>query len=176
MGGNPSLFKGATNPVENVTWYEAREFVKRLSVKTGKSYRLPSEAEWEYAARAGTKTLWSFGDDEKKLPQYAWFFDNSGQHTHPVGELLPNGFGLYDMHGNVSQWVEDCYPETYRETRIKPPADGRAWTTDHCPIRVIRSGSWDDKPYLSSSEFRNCMDASDGHSFLGFRVARTITP
>ena len=113
MGVNASSFKGANNPVEQVTWDDAVAFCAKLSslpaeVAAGRVYRLPTEAEWEYACRAGTTTAYSFGDDEKDLGKYAWFGDNSGKRTHAVGEKLPNDWGLYDMHGNVWEWCSDA--------------------------------------------------------------------
>ena len=103
MGTNPSYFKGATNPVDNVSWNDATEFCKKLSEKTRQAVRLPTEAEWEYACRAGTQTAFSFGDDPAALGDYAWWFGNSGETTHPVGQKKLNAWGLYDMHGNVSE-------------------------------------------------------------------------
>jgi formylglycine-generating enzyme required for sulfatase activity len=173
MGANPSDFKGMTRPVEEVNWEEAREFVKRLSARTGKPYRLPTEAEWEYAARAGTETPWSFGDDESKLPLYAWFSGNSGSQTHPVGQLRPNGFGLYDMHGNVWQWVEDCWHDTYQGA----PVNGSAWTASGCDRRVLRGGSWNYIPIGVRSANRDWLaPVYRDRNIYGFRVARTITP
>jgi formylglycine-generating enzyme required for sulfatase activity len=172
MFNNPSNFAGDTRPVETVSWDDAREFVKRLSARTHQSYRLPSEAEWEYAARAGSTTAWSFGDDVTKLPLYAWFADNSGQQTHPVGQKLPNALGLFDMHGNVWEWVEDCYQENYQGA----PTNGNAVATGDCASRVLRGGSWDFSPYSlrSANRGRNAPDDRDIDN--GFRVARTITP
>ena len=111
MGSNPSEFKGRTNPVEQVSWNNAHAFIRDLNTKEGCSdcYRLPSEAEWEYAARAGTTTAYWFGDSADDLGQYAWFYDNSNGKTHPVGQTPANPWGLYDMHGNVFEWVQDCY-------------------------------------------------------------------
>ena len=113
MGVNPSSNKGRPLPVENVSWDDVQVFIQRLNAQTGKSYRLPTEAEWEYAARAGSTTDYSFGDDVSQLGRYAWYTANSGGETHPVGEKQPNGFGLYDMHGNVWEWVQDCYISNY---------------------------------------------------------------
>jgi len=122
MGENPSHFSGnPRNPVENISWYDAIEFCARLSELTGREYRLPSEAEWEYACRAGSTTQFSFGDDKSQLGHYAWFDANSGSRSHPVGQKKPNAFGLYDMHGNVLEWCED---------------------TEHEDYRVLRGGSW----------------------------------
>ena len=111
MGNNPSIFKGdAILPVENVSWEDVQEFIHKLNAKEGDTkYRLPTEAEWEYAARARTATIYSFGNDERQLGEYAWYFPNSGNKTHPVGQKKPNAWGLHDMHGNVWEWVQDCY-------------------------------------------------------------------
>lgn len=109
MGSNPSRIKGDDLPVTNVSWYEAKEFCRRLSEKTGDVYRLPTEAEWEYACRAGSQRQWCFGNDEKKLEEYAWYYKNSDNTIHPVAQKKPNTWGLYDMHGNVWEWCEDEY-------------------------------------------------------------------
>ena len=169
MGTLPSRFKGRTLPVEQVTWGDAQEFVKKLSAKTGKNYRLPSEAEWEYAARAGSQAAYSFGDNVGELGRYAWFDENSVWKTHPVGEKLPNAFGLYDMYGNVSEWVQDCWNGNYHSA----PTDGRAWTTGDCSQRVVRGGSWYYDPPLLRSAFRSRYSSALRFYNLGFRVART---
>jgi len=111
MGKNPSQFQGGPKlPVESVSWEDVQEFIRRLNAEEGrKSYRLPTEAEWEYAARAGTMTAYSYGDDARQLEEYAWYQENSGKKTHSVGQKQPNAWGLYDMHGNVGEWVQDWY-------------------------------------------------------------------
>lgn len=170
MGDNPSKFKGRSRPVEQVSWNDAQEFIKKLNAKTGKQYRLPSEAEWEYAARAGSQSVYSFGDDKGQLGGYAWFNGNSGDETHPVGQLKPNRFGLYDMHGNVWEWVQDCYNNSYRGA----PGDGSAWTAGDCGRRVRRGGSWYGDPSGLRAANRLNYDAGDRDDYGGFRVARTL--
>ncbi len=141
MGVNPSEFKGANNPVETVSWDDAVEFCRRLSdlpaeKAAGNVYRLPTEAEWEYACRAGTTTMYSFGDDESELKQYGWFFDNPDSKTHPVGSKQPNAWGLYDMHGNVEEWCQDRCGD-YPRGSVTDPSGGTSGS-----VRMIRGGSW----------------------------------
>jgi formylglycine-generating enzyme required for sulfatase activity len=123
MDSNPSHFKGDHQPVGNVSWNDAQEFIKKLNDKEGNNkYRLPSEAEWEYAVRAGTTTRYSFGDDVSKLGDYAWCDSNSGGTTHETGQKEPNPWGLYDIHGNVWEWVQDWWHDNYNGA----PTDGRS--------------------------------------------------
>ena len=173
MGYNPSEFKGRDNPVERVSWHDAQEYIAKLNQKTGKTYRLLSESEWEYAARAGTSTEYSFGnfEFEADLGQYAWFGGNSTERTHPVGQKQPNGFGLYDMHGNVWEWVEDCYHNGY----LGAPSNGQAWIFEGCENRVFRGGSWSDVPSFLRSGSRNTATIDDAFNNLGFRVAKTLS-
>ena len=161
-------------PVINVNWNEAQQYVAWLSKLTGKAYRLVSEAEWEFAARANTTTRFAFGDDDAAAGDYSWFERNSGQKAHPVGEKKPNAFGLYDMHGNVWQWVDDCYHKTYQGA----PADGRVWTVDCEEDRVIRGGSWysGQDSLRSANRSRSSPDNRSDYLGLGLRVARTLTP
>jgi formylglycine-generating enzyme required for sulfatase activity len=108
MGNNPSKCKGETNlPVDSISWNDCQQFIKRLREQDKKRYRLPSEAEWEYACRAGTTTAYHFGDDKGMFGEFAWYVENSGNKTHPVGQKKPNAWGLHDLHGNVSQWCQD---------------------------------------------------------------------
>ena len=169
MGNLPSNFKGRTLPVEQVSWDDAQAFVRKLSEKTGKNYRLPSEAEWEYAARAGSQTNFYFGDSENELGRYAWFGSNSGNTTHPVGEKLPNAFGLYDMLGNVWEWTADCWNRNYNGA----PNDGGAWASGDCGRRVLRGGAWGSDPQSLRSAYRNNNYPTFRNSNSGFRLART---
>ena len=159
-------------PVTNVTWENARDYAVWLSKRTGKRYRLPSEAEWEFAARSGGKNdMWAGTSDEKKLADYAVF---GALESEPVGSRKPNGLGLYDMSGNVSEWVEDCWHPNYNDA----PSDGRAWKEENggqCGQRVVRGGSWIDVPMFMVSSFRNRIPA-DIRDFksLGFRLAQDI--
>ncbi len=170
MGDYPAFNRGKTLPIESISWDEVQTFIAKLNAKTGKRYRLPSEAEWEYAARAGTTTLYSFGDDPGEIGRYAWFNGNSGSKAHPVAEKLPNAFGLYDMHGNVWEWLQDCYRPDYNGA----PADGgTAPETPGC-ARVIRDGSGVDFPKALrvAERYSNRPDYRNGN--LGFRLARSL--
>jgi len=141
MGNNPSHFKGdASRPVERVSWDDAQAFLQKLSTREGgKSYRLSTEAEWEYACRAGSTGDYCFGDDATKLKEYAWYDKNSGGTTHPVGQLQPNAWGLYDIHGNVSEWVQDRYSEGYYKQRSNLDRDPQGPNTGS--LRVLRGGA-----------------------------------
>ena len=172
MGSNPSRSNacGDTCPVENVSWNDAQNFILKLNQLTEQNYRLPSEAEWEYAARAGTTTDWGFGNDESKLENYAWFEKNTGQ-TRIVGQKLPNAFGLFDVHGNVWEWVEDCWHETYSDA----PTDGRAWTTACSDNRrVLRGGSLYDTATNLRSAHRLKGVPFNQLTVTGFRIASNL--
>jgi len=158
-----------SRPVINVSWEDIAHYLSWLSKVTGKTYRLLSEAEWEYAARGGSEATYSFGRNAKELGRYAWFDGNSSGKSHPVGEKLPNPFDLYDMHGNVWEWTEDCWNENY----IGAPADGRAWTAGDCSRRVVRGGSWFGLPQFLPSAYRLRYSAALRFNLFGFRVART---
>jgi formylglycine-generating enzyme required for sulfatase activity len=136
MGKNPSKFKGPQNPVDSMTWNDATEFCKKLSVKIGKTVCLPTEARWEYACRAGTTTRFSFGDDDAEFQGYMWCAANA-QKTHPVGQKKPNAWGLYDMHGNAGEWCSDWYTDSYANAQNEDP-QGPVSGAD----RVLRGGHW----------------------------------
>jgi formylglycine-generating enzyme required for sulfatase activity len=170
-GAGPSIFGRGRQPAIYVSWDDAQQYVKWLSGLTGQDYRLLSEAEWEYAARAGTTSPYSFGGDEAVLGDYVWYDKNSDIRTHPVGEKKANAFGLFDMHGNVWEWVEDCY-DSYDRT----PIDGSAWTKGDCSRRVARGGSWVDNPRDLRSAGRFGFATDNRNSGLGFRVGRTLSP
>jgi formylglycine-generating enzyme required for sulfatase activity len=166
-----------TRPVINVSWDDIQQYVAWLSKRTGKSYRLLSEAEWEYAARAGTTTDYPWGDEigngHANCVGCGSQWDN--KQTAPVGSFAANAFGLYDMHGNVWEWVEDCWHLDYSEA----PADGSAWVTGgNCEGRVMRGGSWGDSPKGGPlrSAFRGWFSSGTRNVVIGFRLARTLTP
>jgi formylglycine-generating enzyme required for sulfatase activity len=173
-----SGFGRGSRPVINVSWYDAQAYAGWLARVTGQPYHLASEAQWEYAARGVTTAdapyaRWSFGSNPAKLPRYAWFFDNSANHTHPVGQMLPNPFGLYDMYGNVYQWVEDCFSihhPTYADARPVEPSSGK------CLARLARGGSWNDDPQALRSAGRYWFNPSDRNNVIGLRLARTLLP
>jgi formylglycine-generating enzyme required for sulfatase activity len=162
-------------PVINVTWYDARQYAAWLSRMTGKPYRLLSEAEFEYAARAGTLTAYPWGDEIGKnnanCAGCGSKWDN--KQPAPVGSFAANRFGLYDMHGNVMQWVEDCPHRDYEGA----PQDGSAWIEGaDCSLRVIRGGAYSSNPQSLRSAFRYAFSTAKNRYFLGFRVGRTLTP
>jgi eukaryotic-like serine/threonine-protein kinase len=186
MGENPSHFKGSGDlPVEMVSWLDAVKFCIKLSEREkrtpfyridgtevtlvgGNGYRLPTEAEWEYACRAKSKTLYPFGDDASKLGEHAWCSSNAKSKTHPVGQKLPNAWGLYDMLGNVWEWCADGYDGKYYASA--PPADppGAPRASD----RVIRGGGWRNVvPWACRPAFRGRGAPGGGGGNLGFRVA-----
>jgi formylglycine-generating enzyme required for sulfatase activity len=172
MGSNPSAFKGAQNPVEDVSWDDAVEFCGKLSAlsaekSAGYMYRLPTEAEWEYAYRAGTQTAYSFGDDADLLGEYAWYDDNSGRTTHPVGGKKPNPWDLYDMHGNVYERCQDWCGD-YSNAAVTDP-QGPTSGSD----RVNRGGGWTSDSDDCRSAFRNRLTPDYRYHILGFRVLRS---
>jgi formylglycine-generating enzyme required for sulfatase activity len=169
MGGNPSAFKGAKHPVEQVSWNDCQKFAAKLQEKLpGQTFRLPTEAEWEYACRAGTTTEYSFGDAETALGGYAWYKDNSGGATHPVGLMKPNAWGLYDMHGSVwelcADW-HDAYPGTAESDPQGPPTGKK---------RAARGGSWGGDAGSCRSALRTFGFSHDIGNCTGFRLVKTV--
>ena len=166
IGNNPAQTKGPDHPVERVSWIDATEFCRQLSEKEGRTYRLPTEAEWEYAARGGSQAPWCFGADEKLSDKYLWTSRNSGgRGSRPVGEKKPNGFGIHDMLGNVCEWCSDWlgdYPAT-DQVDPKGPDDG--------VFRVIRGGSWSNSPLYCRSAIRVfSAEPTRRSNWTGFRV------
>jgi formylglycine-generating enzyme required for sulfatase activity len=172
IGENGSEFKGVSSPVEQVSWDDATEFCKRLSAKEGKTYRLPTEAEWEYACRAGTTTRYSFGDDPASLGEYAWYGANSDVRTHSVGEKKPNAWGLYDMHGNMWEWCADSWAMGYYA--VSPTDDPPGPETAARRVfrgRVFRGGCWGSGAAGCRSAYRGRDEPQHRRRSLGFRVA-----
>jgi formylglycine-generating enzyme required for sulfatase activity len=169
MSSNPSSFYGATNPVESVSWNDVQRFLKTLNESDGCAgcYRLPTEAEWEFAARAGTSTPYNYGEDVNELHIYAWYASNAEGKTHPVGQKRPNAWGLYDMHGNVWEWVED---------RHAPYPGGAANETASAgdTARVLRGGGWSSYATNLRSANRNHDTPVYRSNNVGFRLVRPL--
>ncbi len=176
MGTHPSSFKGPHNPVETVSWDDCREFLARLNEKFhphGAGFGLPTEAQWEYACRAGTTTRWSFGDNPAQLDEYAWWEKNAHGTTHPVGQKKPNPWNLFDMHGNVWEWCADLWdPGYYVESPAEdPPGPDAGW------FRVLRGGSWfNDYPIFFRCACRYSVVPGRRHRYYGLRVAMAARP
>lgn len=170
MCNNPSEFIGNNLPVEMVSWFDAVEFCEKLSKQTGQEYRLPTEAEWEYACQAGSTGKYCFGDDDAILKDHAWYIANSADTTHPVGEKLPNNWGLYDMHGNVWEWCLDWYGEKYYRKSHEHDPQGPVNKRQRKHSRVVRSGSWYSSPLLARAVSRVDLHAGFRDFNLGFRV------
>ena len=176
MGTNPSKFQGLRNGIDKVTWSDANEFGERVTkmlrerklIAENERIRLPSEAEWEYCCRAGTTTAWSFGDDVTELGKYAWFKENSAKEDPPVGKLLPNPWGLYDMHGYVWEWCLDVWHPDYQNA----PTDGSARTKGESKDRVLRGGAYPDAPDLQRSAYRHHADSGHKSGAIGFRCLK----
>jgi formylglycine-generating enzyme required for sulfatase activity len=189
---NPSHFKGHNLPVEQVTWPQAARFCNARSrlenlqpcynEDTGScdfqatGYRLPTEAEWEYACRAGTDADYSFGDEPRRLAEFGWSADHSAKKTHPVGQKKPNPWGLFDMHGNVAEWCQDVYDKSYYQSspdkNPRGPANGKEY--------VLRGGSWKSQPDALRAAYRigetpGFSDACLARDAIGFRCVRTPT-
>jgi sulfatase modifying factor 1 len=173
--GKSFVKEGANYAATYISWDDAVAFCKQLSEEEGKTYRLPTEAEWEYACRAGTQTTWSFGNDEKQLGDYAWYDKNAKyldeKYAHEVGLKKPNPFGLYDMHGNVFEWCHDYFEEDYYK---QSPAQDPPGPTSGS-FRVLRGGSWFFNSRFTRSACRYRFDADfRGNFFFGFRLVREL--
>ena len=170
MDGNPSWFKGDNRPVETVSWNDVQAFIALLNTRENSDgYRLPFEAEWEYAARAGSENAYSFGRKTDELKQYAWYKKNAGNKTHPVGELPPNAWGLYDMYGNVHEWCQDWFDREYysRSPSHVPqgPAQGLA--------RSLRGGDWGSGAWYCRSASRSLSSPDRRSNRVGFRLVKS---
>ncbi|MBI1900891.1 MAG: formylglycine-generating enzyme family protein [Planctomycetia bacterium] len=173
-GKNPSKWKGKRNSVEMLSYDEAVEFCQKATelmraaklIEKNQVVRLPTEAEWEYAARAGTTTRYSFGDDPAKLSDYGWYHGNAANNDPPVGAKKPNDWGLYDVHGYLWEWCSDPWHKNYEGT----PADGSAWAKDgDDKQRVLRGGSWKDGPEKHTCSFRRPADRATRDDAIGLR-------
>ena len=171
MGNNPSGFKGDNLPVETVSWNDAQEFIQKLNSKGEGTYRLPTEAEWEYAARASSTTKYACGDSESCLSDMAWYSENSGSTTHPVGQKQANAWGLYDMHGNVEEWVQDKYGY-YSSGAVSDPVSDPVGASSRSN-RVVRDGGWIVRARYCRSANRSGNVPSHSYGVLGFRVLRS---
>jgi formylglycine-generating enzyme required for sulfatase activity len=182
MGENPSFFNpvkigeiALTHPVERVSWVAVQQFLQKLNQQNETvKYRLPSEAEWEYAARAGSEKMYFFGNDLDKLKDYAWYSQNSDNKTHPVGQRMPNAWGLYDMHGNVWEWCQDWYKnDYYSESPPRNPTGPSSGET-----RVLRGGSWNSDPTNCRSADRSWRSPDGWYVDFGARIVadRIETP
>jgi len=171
MNNNPSEFKDDKRPVERVSWNDVQAFVQKLNTKeeTNK-YRLPTESEWEYAARAGSESSYNFGSNANKLSQYAWYRKNSAGETHPVGQLKPNSWGLFDMHGNVHEWCQDWFDRKYysQSPSNDPlgPSSGMA--------KVLRGGDWGSEDWYCRCASRSLSSPERRSNRLGFRLIKMV--
>jgi formylglycine-generating enzyme required for sulfatase activity len=176
MGQNPSKWKGVRNSVEMVSWNEANDFCAKATMELRQRkllsekevLRLPSEAEWEYACRAGSTTRYSFGDEADQLKDFAWFKGNSKGEDPPVGKKKPNAWGLYDMHGYVWEWCADAWHPSYQDA----PTDGSAWDARDAKERVLRGGSWADGADECRCAYRQHLPPQKRSDTVGFRCVR----
>jgi formylglycine-generating enzyme required for sulfatase activity len=173
MGNNPAFFKncGEKCPVEQVSWNDIQEFIVKLNAKTGKKYRLPTEAEWEYAARSGgKKEKYAGTSSDVELGKYAWYSANSGGSAHPAGQKQPNGLGLYDMTGNVWEWCQDWYGEKYySQSTRKNPSGPQSGTR-----RVLRGGAWVFEPAGIRAATRYGLTPASRSDLYGFRLSLSV--
>ena len=169
MNTNPSRFKGDRKPVERVSWNDCQEFIGKLNATFGAdlgTFALPTEAQWEYACRAGSERHFCFGGDKPGLHEYGWHLENSLSKTHPVGGKKPNSWGFYDMHGNVAEWCRDWYAWTYYENSVPADPGGPASGT----ARVVRGGFWGASAWRSRSAYRDHNSPRRFGRHLGLRI------
>jgi len=164
MGTNPSGFKGSKLPVETVSWNDCMLFCTKIGERTGRRIALPTEAQWEYACRAGTKSRWSFGSSDKNAGDFVWIDSNSSGTTHPVAAKKPNPWGLHEMHGNVWEWCADWYSSPYPAQEVVDPKG--PWTGT---ARVVRGGGWGDPTVEVRSAYRSCSGPETRNNGTGFR-------
>src|SRR5262245_23670126 len=175
MSNNPSAFKGDDLPVESVSWDDTQQFIKKLNAVSAGKFRLPSEAEWEYACKVGSTNLYGAGKDREEvgptnLVDYAWHRSNSDNKTHPVGTRKPNAWGLHDLHGNVWEWCHDWYdPHFYKTASERDPVNDQTAVE-----RVMRGGSWFLEPHTLRSAYRSGQLPSAKSQYVGFRLARDL--
>ena len=176
MGNNPSFFKGLERPVEQVSWEDCQDFIKKLNDLTGKSYRLPTEAEWEYAARGGQESKGYLYAGNDKLKEVAWYAENSHGETKEVGQRMPNELGLYDMSGNVDEWCQDWYDGEFYKQCADNGATVNPQGPDRGVSRVYRGGSWHDSPQYCrvASRYDLAPLPEDRRDNLGFRLAMSL--
>lgn len=160
------LHLGVDVPIRRLTWLSAVAYCKWLSEREGRKFRLPTEAEWEYACRAGSQSKYCFGDDVRQIGAYAWYKENSERVTHAVGTKKPNAWGIYDMHGNIWEWCKDRYADNYEEV----PTDGSAHLVSSEKGMVLRGGAWSAMPDNLRSSRRINLGANSRNYFVGFRV------
>ena len=176
MGNNPSYYEGdGQRPVDTVSWDDCKQFIAKLNVSSEGPFRLPTEAEWEYACRAGSTTSYCFGDDEAELGEYAWYQANSGEQTHLVGQKTPNAWGLHDMHGNVWEWCQD-WRGGFLSSTIVDPTGPNDWMGRGVPARIKRGGSWNYFATNCRAAYRGWDNPANGVGFNGFRVCCSVFP
>ncbi|MFT6321399.1 MAG: sulfatase activating formylglycine-generating enzyme [Granulosicoccus sp.] len=167
MGNSPSRFKGENLPVEKVSWNDVQKFIEKLNKKTGKNYRLLTEAEWEFAARGGTESKGFNYSGSDKLEEVGWYDGNSKSKTHPVGELESNELGIYDMSGNVLEWCSDWYDDYKNESQTDPQGAKTG------SFRVLRGGSWSLNAQLCRVSYRYNISPDFSYNLIGFRLAHS---
>lgn len=168
MDFNPSYFKGGKKPVDSVSYNDSIKFLEKLSKKTGLKFTLPTEAQWEYAARSNSTSSWSFGDNSSLISDYAWLKDNSANTTHEVGLKKSNSFGICDMYGNVQEWCLDWYGN-YSGTSSNDPSG-----PSNGDSKVLRGGAWGDNPENLRSAYRNCLGPNEKTNGVGFRCVLSL--